>query len=328
MGSLLLEGVPIRLTGQDSERGTFSHRHFVLHDVKTGERFSPIQRLSGAQAPIEIHNSPLSELATMGFEYGYSVAAPEALVLWEGQFGDFVNGAQVFLDQFLAAGQSKWGQRTRLTLLLPHGYEGQGPEHSSARLERFLQLCAERNMRVANCTTPAQYFHLLRQQAHNGLVRPLIIMTPKSLLRLPAASSSLTDLTDDTFRPVLDDPARPTGARRVVLCSGKLYYELVAGAGEAQPRPAILRQELLYPYPAEELRAVLNRYPSVREVVWAQEEPKNMGAWTFVQERLRALLPEGVTLRYAGRPERASPAEGYPSAHAGEQARIVAEAVR
>jgi len=328
MGSLLLEGVPIRLTGQDSERGTFSHRHFVLHDVNTGERFSPIQRLSGAQAPIEIHNSPLSELATMGFEYGYSVAAPEALVLWEGQFGDFVNGAQVFLDQFLAAGQSKWGQRTRLTLLLPHGYEGQGPEHSSARLERFLQLCAERNMRVANCTTPAQYFHLLRQQAHNGLVRPLIIMTPKSLLRLPAAASSLTDLTDDTFRLVLDDPARPTGARRVVLCSGKLYYELVAGAGEAQPRPAILRQELLYPYPAEELRAVLNRYPSVREVVWAQEEPRNMGAWTFVQERLRALLPEGVTLRYAGRPERASPAEGYPSAHAGEQARIVAEAVK
>ncbi len=328
MGSLLLEGIPIRLTGQDSERGTFSHRHFVLHDVNTGERWSPIQRLSGAQAPIEIHNSPLSELATMGFEYGYSVAAPEVLVLWEGQFGDFVNGAQVFLDQFLAAGQSKWGLRTKLTLLLPHGYEGQGPEHSSARLERFLQLCAERNMRVANCTTPAQYFHLLRQQAHNGLVRPLIVMTPKSLLRLPAAASSLTDLTDDTFRPVLDDPTRPSDATRVVLCSGKLYYELVAGAGEAQRRPAIVRQELLYPYPAEELRATLSRYPALREVVWAQEEPKNMGAWSFVEQRLRTLLPEGVTLRYAGRPERASPAEGYPSAHAGEQARIVGEAVK
>jgi 2-oxoglutarate dehydrogenase E1 component len=327
MGSLLLEGVPIRLTGQDTERGTFSHRHFVLHDVKTGETWSPIQRLSGAQAPIEIHNSPLSELATMGFEYGYSVAAPEALVLWEGQFGDFVNGAQVFLDQFLAAGQSKWGQRTRLTLLLPHGYEGQGPEHSSARLERFLQLCAERNMRVANCTTPAQYFHLLRQQAHNGLVRPLIIMTPKSLLRLPAAASSLTDLIDDTFRPVLDDPTRPTDATRLVLCSGKLYYELLAGLPAEGERPAIIRQELLYPYPADELRAVLARYPALQEVVWAQEEPRNMGAWGFVQERLAAVLPAGVTLRYAGRPERASPAEGYPSAHIAEQARIVREAV-
>jgi len=327
MGSLLLEGVPIRLTGQDTERGTFSHRHFVLHDVKTGETWSPIQRLSGAQAPIEIHNSPLSELATMGFEYGYSVAAPEALVLWEGQFGDFVNGAQVFLDQFLAAGQSKWGQRTRLTLLLPHGYEGQGPEHSSARLERFLQLCAERNMRVANCTTPAQYFHLLRQQAHNGLIRPLIIMTPKSLLRLPAAASSLTDLIDDAFRPVLDDPGRPTEATRLVLCSGKLYYELLAGLPADGVRPGIIRQELLYPYPADELRAVFVRYPGLREVVWAQEEPRNMGAWGFVQERLTAVLPAGVTLRYAGRPERASPAEGYPSAHIAEQARIVREAL-
>ncbi len=327
MGSLLLEGVPIRLTGQDTERGTFSHRHFVLHDVKTGETLSPIQRLSGAQAPIEIHNSPLSELATMGFEYGYSVAAPETLVVWEGQFGDFINGAQVFVDQFLAAGQSKWGQRTRLTLLLPHGYEGQGPEHSSARLERFLQLCAQRNMRVANCTTPAQYFHLLRLQAHNGLIRPLIIMTPKSLLRLPAAASSLTDLIDDAFRPVLDDPTRPADATRMVLCSGKLYYELVAGMPKEGRRPAVVRQELLYPYPADELRAVLGRYPALQEVVWAQEEPANMGAWGFVRERLQAVLPAGVTLRYAGRPDRASPAEGYPSAHIAEQVRIVGEAV-
>ncbi len=328
MGSLLLEGVPIRLTGQDTERGTFSHRHFVLHDVKTGDTWSPIQRLTGAQASLEIHNSPLSELATMGFEYGYSVAAPEALVLWEGQFGDFVNGAQVFLDQFVAAGQSKWGQRTRLTLLLPHGYEGQGPEHSSARLERFLQLCAERNMRVANCTTPAQYFHLLRRQARDGRMRPLIVMTPKSLLRLPAAASALSDLTEGGFQSVLDDPAHPAGATRLVLCSGKLYYELTAGADAAPSRPAVLRQELLFPYPADELRAVLGRYPAIREVVWAQEEPRNMGAWGFVHERLRALLPEGVTLRYAGRPDRASPAEGYPAAHAAEQARIVGEAVK
>ncbi len=326
-GSMLLEGVPIRLTGQDTERGTFSHRHFVLHDVKTGGTWSPVQRLTGAQAPLEIHNSPLSELATMGFEYGYSVAAPEALVLWEGQFGDFVNGAQVFLDQFVAAGQSKWGQRTRLTLLLPHGYEGQGPEHSSARLERFLQLCAERNMRVANCTTPAQYFHLLRRQARDGRVRPLIVMTPKSLLRLPAAASSLAEFTHGAFQSVLDDPTHPAGATRVVICSGKLYYELVTGAEAAPARPALVRQELLYPYPADELRAVLASYQALKEVVWAQEEPRNMGAWSFVQERLRAILPEGVTLRYAGRPERASPAEGYPAAHAGEQARIVGEAV-
>ena len=327
MGSLLLEGVPVRLTGQDSERGTFSHRHFVLHDVKTGETCAPIQRLTGALAPMEVHNSPLSELATMGFEYGYSVAAPEALVLWEGQFGDFVNGAQVIVDQFVAAGQSKWGQRSRLTLLLPHGYEGQGPEHSSARLERFLQLCAEHNMRVANCTTPAQYFHLLRRQARDGRFRPLVIMTPKSLLRLPAAASSLAELTSGDFRPVLDDPAAPTDATRLVLCSGKLYYELAAADG-SPARPAIVRQELLAPFPAEEIRAVLGRYPSVREVVWAQEEPKNMGAWGYVQEKIQALLPAGVTLRYAGRPERASPAEGYPAVHAAEQARIVGEAVK
>lgn len=325
-GSLLLEGVPIRLTGQDSERGTFSHRHMVLHDVRTGSTWAPIQHLTGARAPLEIHNSPLSELATMGFEYGYSVAAPEALVLWEGQFGDFVNGAQVFLDQFLAAGQSKWGQRTRLTLLLPHGYEGQGPEHSSARLERFLQLCAERNMRVANCSTPAQYFHLLRRQAHDGRFRPLVIMSPKSLLRLPAAGSSLADLTGGSFQPVLDDPTAPAGATRAVLCAGKLYYELAA-ARKGSEGPALIRQELLYPFPADELRTVLGTYRGLREVVWAQEEPRNMGAWTFVQERLRALLPEGVALRYAGRPERASPAEGYPAAHASAQARIVADAL-
>ena len=232
IGSLLLEGVPIRLTGQDSERGTFSQRHLVLHDVKTGERFSPIQRLSGAQAPIEIHNSPLSELATLGFEYGYSVAAPEALVLWEAQFGDFVNGAQVIVDQFLAAGQSKWGQRTRLTLLLPHGYEGQGPEHSSARLERFLQLCAERNMRVANCTTPAQYFHLLRRQAHSGLAAAAHHHDAEE----PAPAPGSRVVADRPDRRHLPPGARRSRAaqpapRRVVLCSGKLYYELVAGRG-------------------------------------------------------------------------------------------------
>ncbi|HEU4570587.1 MAG TPA: multifunctional oxoglutarate decarboxylase/oxoglutarate dehydrogenase thiamine pyrophosphate-binding subunit/dihydrolipoyllysine-residue succinyltransferase subunit [Gemmatimonadales bacterium] len=329
-GSLLQEGTPIRLTGQDSERGTFSHRHLVLHDAKTGATFAPLQALPGARASLEVYNSPLSELATMGFEYGYSVAAPETLVLWEGQFGDFVNGAQVILDQFLAAGQSKWGQLARLTLLLPHGYEGQGPEHSSARLERFLQLSAEGNLRVANCTTPAQYFHLLRRQARDARVRPLVIMTPKSLLRLPVAASKLADLTAGTFRPVVDDPtADASQVTRVVLCSGKVYYDLAAEAEKLGVKhPAVIRVEQLYPFPAEELRAVLARYPRAAEVVWAQEEPRNMGAWGFVAERLGALLPRGMQLRYAGRPERASPAEGYPAAHSAAQKALVEEALK
>ncbi len=326
--TLLTAGVPLRLTGQDVERGTFSQRHLMLHDPKTGQAFAPIQHLSGAMAPMELHNSPLSELASLGFEYGYSAAAPEALVLWEAQFGDFINGAQVIVDQFLVSGLSKWGLTTRLTLLLPHGYEGQGPEHSSARLERFLQLAAEGNIQVANCTTPAQYYHLLRLQALQRRQRPLVIMTPKSLLRLPQASSKLDDLAHGGFRPVLPDPASGAKTARVVLCSGKLYYDLVA---EAEPlgdrRPAIVRVERLYGFPGEELGQVLAGYPDLREIVWAQEEPRNMGAWTFVEPRLRDLIPSGATLAYAGRPERASPAEGYPAAHAAEQARIVAEAL-
>ncbi|HET7025816.1 MAG TPA: multifunctional oxoglutarate decarboxylase/oxoglutarate dehydrogenase thiamine pyrophosphate-binding subunit/dihydrolipoyllysine-residue succinyltransferase subunit [Gemmatimonadales bacterium] len=327
LGALLMEGVPIRFTGQDTERGTFSQRHLVLHDAQNGRTLAPIQRLGGALAPLELHNSPLSELATMGFEYGYSAAAPEALVMWEAQFGDFVNGAQVIVDQFLAAGLSKWGLTTRLTLLLPHGYEGQGPEHSSARLERFLQLAAEGNIRVANCTTPAQYFHLLRRQARDTRQRPLVILTPKSLLRLPAATSHLSDLTTGGFQPVLDDVAA-AAATRVVLSTGKVYYDLHAGAEKLTTgRPALVRVEQIYPFPESELRAMLARHPGATEVVWAQEEPRNMGAWTFLQERLRAVLPKGATLRYAGRPERASPAEGYPAAHAAEQARIVREAL-
>jgi 2-oxoglutarate dehydrogenase E1 component len=325
-GSLLLEGTPIRLTGQDTERGTFSHRHAVLHDAKTGATWSPFQHLPGATAPFEIHNSPLSELATMGFEYGYSVAAPEALVLWEAQFGDFVNGAQVILDQFLAAGQSKWGITSRLTLLLPHGFEGQGPEHSSARLERFLQLAAEGNLRVANCTTPAQFFHLLRKQARDPRRRPLVVLTPKSLLRLPAAASSLADFTGGAFRAVLDDPAA-IESPRVLVCSGKLYYDLMAEAEKRERRPAIVRLEQLYPFPAEELQATLANHLKAREIVWVQEEPRNQGAWRFLHEQLQAVLPAGATLSYVGRPERASPAEGYPAAHAKEQARIVGEAL-
>jgi 2-oxoglutarate dehydrogenase E1 component len=328
--SLLTEGVPIRLTGQDTERGTFSHRHLVLHDAKTGATACPMQNLPGALASFEVHNSPLSELATLGFEYGYSAAATETLVVWEAQFGDFINGAQVIVDQFIAAGWAKWGVTSRLTLLLPHGYEGQGPEHSSARLERFLQLAAEGNIRVANCTTAAQFFHLLRRQALRSRQRPLVVFTPKSLLRLPQAASRLADLASGEFRFVIDDPAVAHRDRttRVVFCSGKVYYDLAAGADTAAAdRPAIVRVEKLYSFPERALQAVLAGYPALREAIWCQEEPRNMGAWSFVAPRLGALLPDGVPLRYVGRPDRASPAEGYHEAHALEQQRIVGEAV-
>lgn len=327
--SLLTEGIPIRLTGQDTERGTFSHRHLVLHDATTGARYVPAQALPGALASFELHNSPLSELATLGFEYGYSATATEALVLWEAQFGDFINGAQVIVDQFLAAGLAKWGVTCRLTLLLPHGYEGQGPEHSSARLERFLQNAAEGNMRIANCTTPAQYFHLLRRQARRQRQRPLVVFTPKSLLRLPQAGSKLADLTDGAFHPVLDDPAIADRAAvtRLVLCSGKIYYDLAVEADRlADRRPALVRIEQLYTFPENQLTEILTGYPNLREVVWAQEEPRNMGAWSWVAPRIAKLL-DGRPFHYAGRPERASPAEGYPHAHGVEQARIVREAV-
>ncbi len=331
LASLLTEGIPVRLTGQDTERGTFSQRHLVLHDVKTGERYAPIRRLPGALAPIEVHNSPLSELATVGFEYGYSAAASEALVLWEAQFGDFINGAQVMIDQFLAAGLSKWGLTTRLTLLLPHGYEGQGPEHSSARLERFLQLAAEGNIRVANPTTPAQYFHLLRRQARRTRQRPLIVMTPKSLLRLPAATSRLDDLAHGKWHPALDDhwaAERADQITRLVLCSGKIYYDLLVEAEKMQGnRPALLRIEQLYSFPWPEMRNLLARYPKVEKIMWVQEEPRNMGAWIYLEPKLREILPAQAELAYVGRPERASPAEGYPAAHAAEQSRIVSEAL-
>jgi multifunctional 2-oxoglutarate metabolism enzyme len=332
LASLLTEGVPVRLTGQDTERGTFSQRQMVLHDVNTGETYTPMQRLPGALAPLELHNSPLSELAAIGFEYGYSAAAPEALVLWEAQFGDFINGAQVMVDQFLAAGLSKWGLTTRLTLLLPHGYEGQGPEHSSARLERFLQLAAEGNIRVVYPTTPAQYFHLLRRQARRNRQRPLIVMTPKSLLRLPQATSRLEELSTGRWHPILDDAAvgdRREGVSRVVLCSGKVYYDLLAVAEKlpAADRPALVRLEQLYSFPRSEMVELLASYGSMEELAWVQEEPRNMGAWSYVEPRLRELLPAGAELRYIGRPERASPAEGYPAAHSAEQSRIVTQAL-
>jgi 2-oxoglutarate dehydrogenase E1 component len=328
-GSLLIEGIPIRLTGQDTERGTFSHRHDVLHDVSTGATYTPLQHLDDAGASFEIYNSPLSEYACVGFEYGYAAAAPEALVLWEAQFGDFVNGAQIIIDQFIAAGLSKWRESTRLTLLLPHGYEGNGPEHSSARLERFLQLAAQENLRIANCTTSGQYFHLLRRQALDATARPLVVMTPKGLLRLKQAGSTLEDLASGEFRPVIDD-ANPDRARveRLVLCQGKIYYDIVGHEQRAGATGvAVARIEQLYPFPTERARAVLAGYPNLREVVWAQEEPQNMGAWRAIRHRLEETKPEGVPLLYVGRPWRASPSEGYPTAHLREQDRIVRAAL-
>jgi 2-oxoglutarate dehydrogenase E1 component len=324
LASLLVEGIPIRLTGQDTERGTFSHRHLVFHDVNTGERYAPIQHLGDARASLEVHNSPLSEYACLGFEYGYSVAAPEALVLWEAQFGDFVNGAQIIIDQFIVSGLSKWGESSRLVLLLPHGYEGNGPEHSSARLERFLQSAAQENVRVANCTTAAQHFHLLRRQALDPKARPLVVMTPKGLLRMKDAASPLDELVDGMFRPVLDDPGADHAAtRRLVLCSGKIYYDIAGHELRAAATSvAIGRIEQLYPFPTRAIAELIAAYPSLEEVVWVQEEPQNMGAYRSIRHRLEEALPAGVPLRFIGRPWRASPSEGYPTAHMLEQDRI------
>jgi 2-oxoglutarate dehydrogenase E1 component len=331
--SLLEEGIPIRLSGQDTERGTFSHRHAVLHDPVTGETFTPLQALPNADAAFEIYNSPLSEYAALAFEYGYSIAAPDALVLWEAQFGDFINGAQIVVDQFIVSGRSKWGQTSRLGLLLPHGYEGNGPEHSSARLERFLQLAAQENIRVANCTTAAQLFHLLRRQALDATARPLVVMTPKGLLRLRQATSTIEDLSAGSFESVIDDPERADrrGIRRLVLCSGKIYYDLTShDLRSVASTAAIARIELLYPFPVDALASLVESYPELREIVWAQEEPQNMGAWRSLRHRLEEAAshaPFVERVDYVGRPWRASPSEGYPTLHHHGQDRIVREAL-
>ncbi|HEX6252348.1 MAG TPA: 2-oxoglutarate dehydrogenase E1 component [Gemmatimonadaceae bacterium] len=321
--SLLVEGVSVRMSGQDAERGTFSHRQAVLHDVESSRTFTPLQHLPQASGWFELYNSPLSEAAVLGFEYGFSTAARDALVLWEAQFGDFVNVAQPIIDQFLAADRAKWDQNSGVVLLLPHGYEGQGPEHSSARLERFLQLCAEGNMVVAYPSTPAQYFHVLRCQALRREHRPLVLMQPKSLLRLPAAASRLADFSNGTFHRTIDDPRGldRESVTRLVFCTGKLYYDLMAA--DPGVELAIARVEELYPWPHEEVTRIVDSYPNVVEVVWAQEEPKNMGAWTFVAPHLRVATGDALITRYIGRPERASPAEGYAAAHDAEQERIV-----
>jgi 2-oxoglutarate dehydrogenase E1 component len=341
--AILSDGTPIRMSGQDTERGTFSQRHLVLHDPETDASYVPLQALPQAQASFAVYNSPLSELAVMGFEYGYSVHAPNALVLWEAQFGDFANMGQVIVDQFLSAARVKWRTWPALVLLLPHAYEGQGPEHSSARLERFLQLAAEDNLRVVNCTTSAQYFHLLRLQAATleSDRRPLVLMTPKSLLRHPRAASSLSDLAHGSFVPVIDtgpEDARDAVAR-LVLCSGKVAIDLAVAAGQDPPvngasRVAVARVEQLYPFPAEALSAVIRRYPRLTEIVWVQEEPENMGAWSYVAPEIHDILagsepslPGPIRLRYVGRPYRASTAEGSTKFHEWEQERIIGDAL-
>jgi 2-oxoglutarate decarboxylase len=330
-GSLLTDGVHIRLTGQDTERGTFSHRHLVLHDENTGLKYTPIQNLEDAKAPFELYNSPLSEIACLGFEYGYSAATPSALVLWEAQFGDFANAAQVIVDSFIVSGEAKWGQTSRLTLLLPHGYEGSGPEHSSARIERFLALGAEGNIRIAYPTTAAQYFHLLRRQALIRKPRPLIVFTPKGLLRLDRATASLEQLTDGAFSYILDDPTadgRREKVERLVLCTGKIYFDMDTNERRAgAENVAIARVEMLYPFAKEQLEALIASYPNLKEIAWVQEEPRNMGAWKVMSRRMPDVLPEGVELNYIGRPGRASPGEGYSGAHALEQERIVLTAL-
>ncbi|HXP89139.1 MAG TPA: multifunctional oxoglutarate decarboxylase/oxoglutarate dehydrogenase thiamine pyrophosphate-binding subunit/dihydrolipoyllysine-residue succinyltransferase subunit [Bryobacteraceae bacterium] len=333
-GSLVLEGTPVRLSGQDCGRGTFSQRHAEFHDFENGRVYTPLQHLAPGQAPFEVYNSPLSEYGVLGFEFGYSIADPLSLVLWEAQYGDFANGAQIVIDQFISAAESKWGQPSGLVMLLPHGQEGGGPEHSSARLERFLQLCAENNMQVAYATTPAQYFHLLRRQMRGGadrrgLRKPLIVMTPKSLLRHPKVVSTVDELASGVFVPVLDDPAvgDPSGVRRILLCTGKIYYELASARDSRGAKDcAIVRLEQLYPYPQAEVAAMLERYPSATEVIWVQEEPRNMGAWAFLRGHLKPMLSPRHVLGYAGRPRSASPAPGLLKQHQREQTDLLAQA--
>ncbi len=323
-GSLVLEGVPVRLSGQDSGRGTFSQRHLSFYDYENGRRYVPLQHLSRDQAPFNVFDSSLSEFGVLGFEYGYSVADTSTLTLWEAQFGDFSNGAQIIIDQFITTAEQKWSQASGLVMLLPHGYEGQGPEHSSARIERFLALCAEDNIRVANCTTPAQYYHILRRQAVLPL-KPLVIFTPKSLLRSPQAVSSFSELTDASFREVIGDTLDPSRIRKVVFCCGKIYYDLhAAREAKHQEDVALVRVEELYPFPYQQMADVLARYNPDVSLMWCQEEPRNMGAWRWIYGRY---LDLGRRLKYAGRLRNASPAAGSPKRHAEEQKRLVEEAL-
>ena len=332
-GSLLLEGYDVRLSGQDSSRGTFSHRHAVFVDQQCGAEYTPLAHLSADQGRFEVYDSLLSEAAVLGFEYGYSLAAPQTLTIWEAQFGDFANGAQVIIDQFVASAAVKWGRLSGLVMLLPHGYEGQGPEHSSGRIERFLELCAEDNLQVLNCTTPAQYFHALRRQMRRNFRSPLILFAPKSLLRAPRATSLPDALATGSFQPVLEDPEavqQPERVRRLLLCSGKVYYELLAAReerfGTAPSEVAIARIEQLYPFCADRVAELVAHYPHAEHVVWVQEEPANMGAWSYLRDPLQSILGDRLRLRYAGRKPSAAPAGGSMRLHRRRQGRLIAMA--
>jgi 2-oxoglutarate dehydrogenase E1 component len=326
--SILADGISIRLTGEDVERGTFSHRHAVLHDVQDGRVHVPLQSLPHARAAFEIHNSPLTENAVVGFEYGYNIQEPSRLVIWEAQYGDFINGAQTMIDEFIVSARGKWGLRPSLVFLLPHAHEGQGPDHASARPERFLQLAADINIRIANCTTAAQYFHLLRRQAALLQVDPLplVILTPKSLLRHSAVASTPRELAEGRFRMVLPDDdaaAHASEVRRILVCSGKIYTDLVASEHRASHRNvAVCRVEQLYPVPMRDLRAMFDTYPNAVEIVWVQEEPENMGAWDFIRPHLQE-VSSGRAVRHVARPRSASPAEGSAGRHARNQQVIV-----
>jgi 2-oxoglutarate dehydrogenase complex dehydrogenase (E1) component-like enzyme len=316
-GSLLLEGFHVRLTGQDTRRGTFSQRHSVLVDHRTGEEYTPLNNLGEGQARFRAYDSLLSELAAVGFEYGYSVGNGDALVCWEAQFGDFVNGAQVIIDQFMSSGEEKWKQASGLVLLLPHGFEGQGPEHSSARIERFLTLCAEDNIQVVQPSNAAQYFHVLRRQMVRSVRKPLVVFTPKSLLRARVAFSAADDFTTGGFLETIDDPAIDVreDVRTVMISTGKIAYAVAAERDKRQAPVAVVRLEQLYPFPLAQVLEILGSYPGADEVRWVQEEPENMGAWSFVAERLEHELPDGARLTHASRPESASPATGSASIH-------------
>jgi 2-oxoglutarate dehydrogenase E1 component len=327
--SILEEGNAIRITGQDSGRGTFFHRHAVLHDQNTGECYAPLAHLAERQPRFQVTDSVLSEEAVLGFEYGYSTTDPSALVIWEAQFGDFVNGAQVIIDQFISSGESKWGRLCGLAMFLPHGYEGQGPEHSSARLERFLQLCAENNMQVCVPSTPAQMYHMVRRQILRSLRKPLIVMTPKSLLRHDLAVSTLEELANGEFATVIDDVDKLPAANvhRVVLSSGKVYFDLLkARRATGNNEVALVRVEQLYPFPVQEMEAVMAHYPNVREVVWCQEEPQNQGAWYQIRHRLQSMVGKRELL-YAGRKPAAAPATGITKIHELEQRELIEAAL-
>jgi 2-oxoglutarate decarboxylase len=327
LGSLLIEGIHVRLSGQDSRRGTFSQRHSVLVDYDTGEQYTPLNNIKSDQATLQIYDSLLSEYAVLGFEYGYSVARNDTLVIWEAQFGDFVNGAQIIIDQFMSSAEDKWDQHCRLVMLLPHGFEGQGPEHSSARLERFVTLCAEENMRVAIPTSAGQYFHLLRNQAKREKINPLVVLTPKSLLRADVAKSTKKELEKGAFQVILNDPDPPKSPEKLLLCSGKIAFELMAHRDRNKINNSlIIRLEQLYPFPFDQLKEIFKRFPQAKDIRWVQEEPKNMGAWNFALQRLREILPKANKLKYVGRLPSASPAAGAFNLHVLEQELLLKQA--